>query len=335
MEEKKQTFEDLKPMLRPTGVEHGEMKVDPEKCNGCGLCIMNCPFKCMEMDEDKLPKMKKEYLCVSCSNCMVACPENALSVVKITNIKEGFFDTQTPSNKWPISPQDAQGEPDEWNTVERVILERRSVRNYKKKQVPESLITRVLEAGRFAPSGGNHQPWKFTVVTDPKFLMELETACQAFWAGVFPVFNNDETVMNMVEVVPTGVFHPITQHGIRSVAEKVLPVFFDAPAVIFIGAHPKLNNPEVSVGICGQNMNIAASSLGLGVCWTNFGGGGANSIPEIKSKLGFDEPWMIHTALAMGYPKFHQAGMVPRHARPITWFRQSPIEDQIKLKSSN
>lgn len=46
-----------------------------------------------------------------------------------------------------------------WNPVERVILERRSVRKYKDKQVPERLVRRILEAGRFAPTAGNSQSW--------------------------------------------------------------------------------------------------------------------------------------------------------------------------------
>jgi nitroreductase/NAD-dependent dihydropyrimidine dehydrogenase PreA subunit len=321
MEEKKPTFEEVKPMIRPTGVETGIIKVDPEKCTSCGLCIENCPFKCMEMDEDEHPKMKSEYICMSCSNCIVACPVDALSIERVYKVKGGFFDTQTPPIKMPLAPKDAEGKPAEWNTVERLVLERRSVRHYKKDPVPESLIVRVLEACRFAPSGGNHQPWKFTVVTNPDMLDELETTCQAFWAQLYEVFTNDEAVMNMVGVVETGVFDPRTQYGIRGIALKELSVFLGAPVVIFMGVHPKLNNPALSIGICGENMNIVANSLGLGACWTNFGGVSANLIPEVKSRLGFDDPWVIQTALVLGYPKFKQSGMVARHYRPINWFR--------------
>jgi nitroreductase/NAD-dependent dihydropyrimidine dehydrogenase PreA subunit len=329
MEAKEPTFEELKPMLRPTGVEPGVMKVDPEKCTSCGLCIENCPFKCLEMDETEHPKMKSEYICISCFNCSVACPVDALSVERIYNVKGGFFDTKTPSIKMPLSPKDAEGKPAEWNTVERIVLERRSVRHFKKDPVPESLIIRVLEAGRFAPSGGNHQPWKFAVVTNPEMMAELETACHAFWAGVYPVFTNDDAVMNMVGVVETGVFDPRTQYGIRCIALKELPVFLGAPAVIFLGGHPKLNNPALSIGICGQNMNIVANSLGLGACWSNFAGVAANAIPEVKSRLGFDDPWVIHTALVLGYPEFKQSGMVARHSRPVYWFRPGSKEPQI------
>ncbi len=330
MEEQKQTFEELKPMLRPTGVETGVMKVDPEKCTSCGLCIENCPFKCMEMDEDEHPKMKSHYVCISCTNCMVACLVDALSVERIYNVKGGFFDTQTPPIKMPLPPKDGEGKPAEWNPVERLVLERRSVRHYKKDPVPDPLIHRVLEAGRFAPSGGNHQPWKFTVVTNTEKIAELETACQAFWAGVYPAFENDEAIMNMVGVVETGVFDPRTQYGIRCVAVKELPVFLGAPAVIFLGAHPKLNNPALAIGICGQNMNIVANSLGLGACWTNFGGVAVNAIPELKSSLGFDDPWVVHTAMVLGYPKFKQSGMVARHYRPVTWFRPGSNDPQVE-----
>ena len=51
--------------------------------------------------------------------------------------------------------------------TEKVILSRRSVRWYKKEQVPEFMVKRILEAGRFAPSAGNCQPWKFVVVREP------------------------------------------------------------------------------------------------------------------------------------------------------------------------
>lgn len=321
MDENKASFEELKPMLRPTGVVHGVITIDPKKCIGCGLCIKNCPFDCLEMDENKHVKMKAEYLCMSCFNCIVACEADAMTAEKTFDIKGGFFDTGIPEFKKPLDPKDANGDPDVWNPVERLILERRSVRNFKKKPVPEPLIQRVLEAARFAPSGGNHQPWKFTVVTDPDFIAELEATCHEFWSGMYPVFANDGTVMNMVGQVATGVFDPRTQRGIKCVTEKKLPIYFRCGVIVFMGANIKSNDPEVSIGICGQNMNIVAQSLGLGVCWSNLGAVPINALPELKSKLGFDDTYKVVTSLCIGYPKFRQEGMVARHFRSVTWFR--------------
>lgn len=128
--------------------------------------------------------------------------------------------------------------------------------------------------------------------------------------------------MNVVGVMATGIFEPRTQYGLRCTATKELPVFLNAPCVIFMGGNENLNDAVLEIGICGQNMNIAALSLGLGFCWTNFGGKGANLIPEIKAALGFEDPsWNIITAAVIGYPTFKQSGMVPRQYRPVTWFR--------------
>ena len=44
---------------------------------------------------------------------------------------------------------------------------------YKKEQVPEFMVKRILEAGRFAPSAGNCQPWKFVVVREPKIIHDM------------------------------------------------------------------------------------------------------------------------------------------------------------------
>lgn len=66
--------------------------------------------------------------------------------------------------------------------VFEAIRTRRSIRKFKEVPVPEHLLTKVLEAGRIAPSAGNRQEWKFIVVTDPDLKRQLVDACrgQAF-----------------------------------------------------------------------------------------------------------------------------------------------------------
>src|SRR5262245_15722907 len=42
----------------------------------------------------------------------------------------------------------------------------RAIRRLRSDPVPAALIRKVCEAGTFAPSGGNRQPWHFIAVTD-------------------------------------------------------------------------------------------------------------------------------------------------------------------------
>ncbi len=318
------TFEDLKDMLRPTGVHMGVMKADPDKCTSCGLCLENCPFKCWEMDEKEVPKMKEQYACFSCYNCMVACPVDAVSIVESYHVDEGFFDYGYHTNTLPLDPQDAEGKPAEWTEVEKTMMERRSVRNFKDDPVPDPLIRRVLEAGRFAPSAGNHQPWKFVVVTDKDLIRQLEEACHGLVNMMHSSYHNDAMVMGLVQMMgdptPIGLFDPRVQGGVGCVARKELPSYLNAPVVIIVAVNDKAAGPDMHAGICGQNMNLAAQAMGLGFCWSGFGSM-VDSVPELKAKLGIEPPWRISTTIALGYPKFKQKGIVPREARPVTWFR--------------
>ncbi|MGO9022613.1 MAG: nitroreductase family protein [Syntrophobacteraceae bacterium] len=319
------TFEEFKPILRPTGVHAGLMKADPETCTSCGLCLSNCPFKCWEMDENKVPRMREGNSCFSCFNCMVACPAAAISVVESYHVDEGaFFDVGFPEVKMPLPPLNAEGKSTEWTEVEKNILERRSVRNFKPDPVPEPLIRRVLEAGRFAPSAGNHQPWKFVVVTDRDFISKMEEGVYGLLNVMNTMYHNDTMVMSLVaslgQPTPMGVFDPRIQGGMAALLNKELPIFLGAPAVIFLACNDRLQTPQLHAGICGQNMNLAAKALGLGACWTGFGSC-AELVAEIKQQLGLEEPWRIQAVLALGYPKFKQEGLVARQSRPVGWIR--------------
>jgi nitroreductase len=57
--------------------------------------------------------------------------------------------------------------------VLQAIRERRSIRQYSQEPVSENQLNRILEAGRWAPSRGNSQPWKFILLNDDQIRKEL------------------------------------------------------------------------------------------------------------------------------------------------------------------
>lgn len=330
-------WEDLKPMFRPETVHMGVVTVDREKCTKCGLCVENCPFRAWELDEDGFPRQKEQYECFSCFNCMVPCPADAISIVDVYHVDDGFYatDPHPLPTKMPLEPRDAEGNLDEWNAIERAVFHRRSVRNFKDKPVPETLVRRVLEAGRFAPSAGNCQPWKFIVVTDKALIHEMnEATCNAL-TMLLTMYKNDEmvkTLVPMYEADPRpGSWDPrVVLGGFGSVARRELPVFLNAPVVILIaGDERAISGPEINIGICGQNMNLVANSLGIKACWVGFSVV-INNVAPLKEKLGIRDPWRVVTAMVLGYPKFRQEGVVPREFRPVTWFREGTDGPEIE-----
>ena len=69
------------------------------------------------------------------------------------------------------------------NTYE-LITTRRSTRRFKDTAVPEEDLNEIIEAGRFAPSGGNNQSTHFFVITDKAVLDKLADMAQASFAAM-------------------------------------------------------------------------------------------------------------------------------------------------------
>jgi nitroreductase len=216
----------------------------------------------------------------------------------------------------------------DWNPVERVILERRSVRKYKDKQVPEALVRRILEAGRFAPTAGNSQSWKFVVVRDRDMIQAMQKYVQ-LRCKVFKFFLNWQKsplgklawVYHQIgaRLLP-NLMHPIPFGAISLIADGKLKLFHDAPTVILILMDTRgAAKPQVDAGICGQNMVLAAHSLGLGTCWVGF-------VEVFKfgtkwnKKLGVEWPYKLIEGIALGYPVANPDGMVERELHEIDWW---------------
>jgi nitroreductase len=71
------------------------------------------------------------------------------------------------------------------------IRARRNVRTYTEQPIPEAELTRILEAGRRAPSASNRQHWDFVVSTDRAQLQELSTV----WQGAGHVAGSAATIV--------------------------------------------------------------------------------------------------------------------------------------------
>jgi nitroreductase len=222
-----------------------------------------------------------------------------------------------------------------WNEVERAILERRSVRLYKTDQVPEALVRRILEAGRFAPSAGNCQPWKFIVLRDKAILDEMERDCRRacrllsfFLDWRRPGIMGRLAWINaqaFIRIMPNEL-HPIPFGAINLIAQGKLRLFHGAPTVILILKDRRgVGNPDLDCGICGQNMVLAAHSLGLSTCWIGFVTLLMKSYTVFKWKrrLGISFPWELVEGIALGYAVGSPNGMIERETREIAWFENN------------
>lgn len=226
------------------------------------------------------------------------------------------------------TPQENLFEPNApFHPVESVIFARRSVRLYRQKQVPEALVRRVLEAGRFAPSAGNAQPWKFVVVQDRGMIQEMTGDVVKVCKLVKRIADYTEPGKQgrlwraqLLQRLFPNLFHPIPLAAMMLIADGKLGVWHGAPTVIVLLVDMRApGKPFVDAGIAGQNMVLAAHALGLGTCWVSFIEPLSN-MPRWRKKLGIRSPYKLVTSIALGFPKGEPDGDVLRETHAVPWY---------------
>ena len=222
----------------------------------------------------------------------------------------------------------------EFTETEKVILSRRSVRQYRKEQVPEFMVKRILEAGRFAPSAGNYQPWKFLVLRDPEVIGGITetvvSACRMFSAMTDYRKIGKGWLRPMVKFMTRLRYydlHPMPFTAIPLVAEGRLGLWHGAPTVIIILKDVRgVSSPDLDCGIAGQNMVLAAHSMGLGTCWVGFAKLALDMNPKWKRRLGISYPYKFANSLAVGWPMGNPDAMVTRQTHPVDWFENGTVK---------
>lgn len=229
-----------------------------------------------------------------------------------------------------LSPLGVYQEGMPFNPVEKVIMERRSIRQFKKEPLPDGMIRRILEAGRFAPSAGNSQPWKFIVVKSPEILEEMERDA----VRMVKVFMNslDYTRASplkralqlpgskfVIRMMPNEL-HPVPMGLMSQIAKGKAPVFHGAPTLVLLVEDTRgVSCPPTDIGICGQSMVLAAHSLGAGTCWIGFIKV-LMYMPKWRKLFGIKPPYRLENCLALGWQKPKADGQVPREVQLVTWF---------------
>ena len=168
------------------------------------------------------------------------------------------------------------------------IKSRRSTRKYKEEAVSDEQLDMVIEAGRFAPSGGNCQSTHFIVVKNKDILAELANLTQQAFAGMEVTPGLYKSIVNSINASKKGnyVFH------------------YNAPVLIITANKKGYGNNIADCACALENMMLMANALDLGSCWINQLKW-LNEDPvilEYMKKLGMDESEKVYGALAVGHP---------------------------------
>jgi nitroreductase len=177
-----------------------------------------------------------------------------------------------------------------------LVKARRSCRSFEDSQISEDQIAAILEAGQWAPSPLNRQPWEFIIITDKDIKAQIKKAAEDAkqqvidsggpgWAAKYAMDFLDEAPVYIAVVVDTS------KGGLGS---------------FFGQSYGALE----AVSACVQNMMLAAADQGLGTLWFTF------FAPQtVQSILNVPDHLEIAGVLPIGTPK--EEAKAPPRKEPV------------------
>ena len=180
----------------------------------------------------------------------------------------------------------------EVNPVLSNIMARRSIRKYLDKPVEHEKLEIIVKCGINAPSGVNRQPWIVRVVEDQKLIADV--------TEVFKQENPEQVARD----------------------KDFKNMFRNAPNLICV-CTPANGGGELDAGLLGENMMLAAQSMGLGTCC--LGGPVRFLLSNEKCKFFLDRldipaDYKLNYILAIGYPD-EQPDAKPRDASKVKYIK--------------
>lgn len=268
------------------------IKIDYDKCVDCGSCIEDCFFKALSKKDDKF--FVDEDKCINCGHCIAICPRGAvesldsdMNEVKEYNREEFHIDDEKILN---------------------FIKFRRSTRKFKEEKIKREEIEKIIEAGRFTPTGGNSQRVSYIVVEEKlKEITKLavETLNQV---GEKMLSSGDlnQDLKRYANNWTTGYKKYLEN------PDGDTYLFFNAKTILLL-----VSNSTVDAGLAASNMELMANAMGVGVCFSGYFVRAVNANKEIRDVLGLEEGQTVQVCMIMGYPEMEYFRTVPRNKAKI------------------
>lgn len=256
--------------------------IDKNKCIGCGACVKDCLNRVLEVRDGHAEALRP---CFMCGHCIAVCPAGAVST-----------DEYDMADVIPFSKETCTVPAD---VMLNTIKCRRSIRQFQKKRLKKEELEKILEAGRFSPTGSNAQNVSYLV-----FHEEAEELRRI----AMEEFRKYRTPEAFAELFPP----PMSPDRVD----------FDDNDFLFKGADTVIltvSRSPVNAAIASANMELVANSLGIGMVYVGFFVMLAAKNRTVRDFLGLQDDEQIVTALSFGYPDVRYFRSVPRKKLQAQW----------------
>lgn len=271
-------------------------RLDKNLCISCGACARDCLPQVIRMT-DQYPAVSNEEQCMRCLHCLAVCPTGAISILNHTPAQSRALKGNYPT-------------PDQ---LETLFKGRRSVRQYRKKNVDPLLLKEVLDAASQAPTGGNSRKLLVTVIDDIKVM-------NAFREDVYRQLGELTAHKRMPENPRQKFFTAAPELWKK---EHKDGIFRHAPHCVLVSNAKDATCVEQDPLIYLSYFELLAQTRGLGTLWCGLLYWCLRLVlPEFLPRLGIPETHTLGYAMLFGYPAVSYHRTVehgPAQIRRVAW----------------
>lgn len=261
-------------------------QVDESRCMRCGLCVADCLAGIITLEGSGFPTIaaERESSCIDCQHCLAICPDGALAI-----------HGHRPEASLPVS----RGAMPDLAQMDLLVRARRSVRQYRDRNVDPELIQRLLQTLEHAPTGVNCRQLSFAVIEDKAVLARFRTRVMA---GLMQAMDGGQ--------LPDATGYLTRMLGQwRDQGRDV--IFRGAPHLLVVSAPPGTPTPRQDVVLTLATFEFLAQSAGLGTLWVGLVVRALELLPDLKPLLGLPQDH-VYYAMLFGHPAVHYARTVQR-----------------------
>lgn len=284
------------------------VKIDKDVCILCGECVNICLGKILESSDNEIVVAHQAW-CNQCGHCVAICPVDAIMVGSNEPI--------------PLDRKDLVVSPEE---LQYLIRSRRSTRHYQNKPVPRDRIEQILNAGRYAPTGGNMQNVAMTVVTDSNTLQLIKEKAIAslekrvtLWEGLAEKNRTEGTPIPAelkTRVETCDRYRNLVDLFTRQKKDVIL---HNAPVFIALHGDPNGVTAKDNADLMAMNMLLMAETLGLGTCLIGIVTAAAAEDESLRQLLCVPAGQQVFTDFVLGYPDATYGKAPGRNPLKISW----------------
>jgi len=282
--------------------------VNTEKCIGCGECVRCCPTRVFELKVEKAMVAWGDA-CIACGHCWAVCPTGAVTQSEVTTATE-----IVPGKEPAVSPE----------ALQLLLRERRSVRLFDDRPVSREDLEKIINAGRYAPTGSNLQDVNYSVVPNVHKVDRLRLLVDGFLTKLFEKV--DSRLIGFLYSLRRGRkslealrayskhFHYIRQRN------DDCYIFLPRGAAVVLVHSPSLDDlGSFNCALAIYNGALMAHGLGLGTCFVGFLQVGVNMSKPIKRFLNIPSDHTCHGAMVLGYPDLQYRRLIERTKPKVEW----------------